>query len=102
MSFCPNPWKGGWWRLTDAVHYAITDTKAVLHTAAVYLERFWHSRYQMGRDTITKFQEEPPHAWIAPQAQWDAPTATRMLDNLVFSGIDVHKAEEAFVSSGIS
>ena len=30
--FYPNPWKGGWWRLRDAVDYAITATKAVLHT----------------------------------------------------------------------
>jgi hypothetical protein len=100
--FYPNPWKGGWWRLRDAVDYAITATKAVLHTSALYRERFLYSRYQMGRDTIKKFQNEPPYAYIVPQAQWDTPTAARMLDNLVFSGIDVYQAEEEFESGGVS
>jgi hypothetical protein len=101
-AFYPSPWKGGWWRLKDAVDYSITGTKAVIHTAAVYRERFLYGRYQMGKDTIEKFKNEPPYAWIVPRDQWDPPTAARMLDNLVFSGIEVHKAEEAFEVSGIS
>jgi len=84
--FYPNPWKGGWWRLKDAADYANTGSKAVLHTAAVYREMFLYGRYQMGRDTIAKFQKEPPYAWIVPQEQWDPPVAARMLDNLAFSG----------------
>ncbi len=100
--FYPNPWKGGWWRLGDAVDYANTASKAVLHTAAVYREKFLYSRYRMGKDTIEKFENEPPYAWIIPQAQWDPPTAARMLDNLVFSGIEVYKAEQPFVVSGVT
>ena len=101
-AFYPSPWEGGWWRLKDAVDYANTGSKAVLHTAAVYRERFLYGRYQMGKDTIEKFKNEPPYAWIVPQDQWDPPTAARMLDNLVFSGIEVHKADESFVSSGVN
>jgi hypothetical protein len=83
------------------VDYAVTATKAVLHTTALYRERFLFSRYQMGRDTIEKFQKEPPYAYIVPRAQWDPPTAARMLDNLVLSGIDVYQADDAFEVSGI-
>jgi len=101
-AFYPSPWKGGWWRIKDAVEYSNTTNRAVLHTAAVYREIFLFSKYQMGRDTIAKFQKEPPYAWIIPQDQWDAPVAARMLDSLAFSGIDVYKAEEPFVSDGIS
>jgi hypothetical protein len=101
-AFYPSPWQGGWWRLKDAVDYAITGTKAVLHTAALYRERFLYGRYLMGRDTIEKFKNEPPYAWIVPRDQWDTPTAARMLDNLVFSGIEVHEATEPFEASGIA
>ncbi len=101
-AFYPNPWKGGWWRLKDAVDYSITGTKAVLHTAAVYRERFLYGRYQMGKDTIEKFKNEPPYAWIVPQVQWDPPTAARMLDNLALTGVEVERAEESFEVSGIS
>ena len=99
-AFYPSPWKGGWWRLKDAADYANTGSKAVLHTAAVYREMFLYGRYQMGRDTIAKFQKEPPYAWIVPQEQWDPPVAARMLDNLAFSGIEVYQAKEPFVSDG--
>ncbi|HEB35176.1 hypothetical protein LCGC14_0957880 [marine sediment metagenome] len=100
--FYPNPWKGGWWRMSDAVEYCLTASKAVLLTAAKYREEFLYDKYQMGRDTIARFQNEPPYAWIIPQAQWDSPVAARLLNNMIFSGINVYKAKESFVSDGIS
>lgn len=100
--FYPSPWQGGWWRLKDGMEYANTASRAVLYTAAVYREMFLYDRYQMGRDTIAKFKKEPPYAWIIPQDQWDLPVAARLLDNLVFSGIEVYKAKESFVSAGIT
>ncbi len=101
-AFYPSPWKGGWWRLKDGMEYANTASKAVLHTAALYREMFLYDKYQMGRDTIEKFKKEPPYAWIVPQDQWDPPVAARLLDNLAFSGVEVYRAAEPFVSGGIS
>ncbi|MCP4901702.1 MAG: hypothetical protein GY906_32460 [bacterium] len=100
--FYPSPWEGGWWRLKDAVDYANTASKAVLHTAAIYRERFLFGRYLMGKQTIEKFQDQPPYAWIVPRDQWDVPTAARMLDNLAFAGIEVYEADAKFTSSGIT
>jgi hypothetical protein len=87
--FYPNPWKGGWWRLRDAVEYCLTASKAVLHTAATYREKFLYAKYVMGRDTITRFQQEPPYAWIIKQDQWDTPTSALLLNKLIMLGIDV-------------
>lgn len=101
-AFYPSPWKGGWWRLGDAVEYCLTASKAVLHTAAVYREKLLYDRYQMGRDVIARFQKEPPYAWIIPQAQWDEPTAARLLNNMILMGINVYRAEENFISDDIS
>lgn len=100
--FYPSPWKGGWWRLRDAVEYCLTASKAVLHTAALYREEFLYGKYQMGRDNIARFQKEPPYAWIIPQVQWDPPTAALLLNKMILLGIDVYKAEKSFVSSGIT
>jgi len=101
-AFYPNPWRGGWWRLRDAVEYNLTASKAVLHTAAVYREKLLWDKYQMGRDVIARFKKEPPYAWIIPQEQWDAPTAARLLNNMILLGIDVYQAKEGFVCGGIS
>ena len=101
-AFYPRPWKGGWWRIGDAVEYDLTASKSVLHVAAVYHEMFLFGKYQMGRDTIVKFRKEPPYACIIPQVQWDTPVAARLLNNMIFSGIDVYKARASFFSDGIS
>lgn len=100
--FYPSPWKGGWWRLRDAVEYCFTAAKAVLHTAAKYREEFLYNKYKMGRDNIARFEKEPPYAWIIPQAQWDAPTAALLLNKMILLGIDIYKADKGFVSDGIS
>jgi len=101
-AFYPSPWKGGWWRLRDAVDYCVTASKAVLHTAAKYRAELQYDKYQMGRDVIARFQKEPPYAWIIPQEQKDTPTAALLLNKMMALGIDIYKAEQSFVSGGIS
>jgi len=101
-AFYPSPWKGGWWRLGDAVEYCLTASKSVLHTAAVYRERFLHGKYSMGKDTISRFRREPPFAWIIPREQHDAPTAALMLNRLLLQGIEVSQAAREFTADGRS
>ena len=101
-AFYPSPWKGGWWRLKDGIAYALTASKSVLHTASIYRERLLYGKYQMGRDTIALFEKEPPYAWIIPQDQPDITTACRLIDNLIFAGIEVYETQESFVCDGIS
>ncbi len=100
--FYTNPWKGGWWKLRDAVEYNLTASKALLYTAALYREKLLYDRYWMGKDVMDRFQKEPPYAYIIPQAQWDSPTAALLLNKMMLLGIDVYQAKESFVSGGIS
>jgi len=100
--FYPSPWKGGWWRLRDAVDYCLTASKAVLQTAANYRQELLWDKYQMGRDTMARFKKEPPYAFIVPGEQWDPPTAAELLTRVEKLGIEVYKADKAFVSDGIS
>ncbi len=100
--FYPSPWKGGWWRLRDAVEYCLTGSKAVLHTAAIYREQFLYAKYKMGKDTAARFAKEPPYAWIIPREQWDGPTAALLVDKMLIQGIKVYRAEKEFVADGVS
>jgi hypothetical protein len=101
-TFYPNPWKGGWWRLRDAVEYCLTASKAVLETAANYRQELLFDKYQMGRDTVARFTKEPPYGWIVPRDQWDGPAAAEMIGRLQRHGIDVFTADKPFVSDGIT
>jgi hypothetical protein len=101
-AFYPSPWEGGWWRLKDGIEYALTASKSVLHTASIYRETFLYGKYQMGRDTIVRFEKEPPYGWIIPKEQQDPSTACRLIDDMILAGIEVYEAEKPFVCDGIS
>ena len=65
--FYSSPWKGGWWRLGDAVRYMLGASMAVLDTAAKYREALLFDRYQAARDMIERFAKDPPYAYVIPR-----------------------------------
>ena len=101
-SFYPSPWRGGWWRLRDAVDYMLTTSKATLQTAARYAGELLYNKYQMGRDIINKFEHEPPYGWIIPKEQWDRPTAALLVNKMIFMGMHAFESSGEFVSDGIT
>lgn len=100
-AFYPNPWKGGWWRLRDAVDYCLTASRAVLDVASKYREELLFNKYRMGKDVIHKFSKEPPYAWIIPEKQHDPGASSLLLNRMILLGIDVYKSEESFTCDGI-
>lgn len=97
-----SPWKGGWWRLRDPVEYMLTASKATLDYAAKYGEVILYNRYQAGRNTIKKYEEEPPYAYIIPQKQRDPVAAVELLRRLAFNGIQVQQLSQATTIDGVS
>lgn len=98
--FYSSPWKGGWWRLGDAVRYMQGASMAVLDTAAKYREQLLYNRYQAGHDNIERYRKEPPFAYVIPHEQRDLPTAAELIDKLLLNGIEVHQASTPFVANG--
>jgi hypothetical protein len=98
--FYSSPWKGGWWRLGDAVRYMLGASMAVLDTTAKYRESLLYNRYQAARDNIERFRKEPPFAYVIPQEQRDLPTAATLVEKLLLNGIEVHQAVKPFAANG--
>jgi len=94
--FYSSPWKGGWWRLADAVRYMEGASMAVLDTAAKYRETLLYNRYQAAHDNIERFRKEPPYAYVIPREQRDLPTAATLVEKLLINGIEVQQAEQSF------
>src|SRR5262245_18684941 len=95
-----SPWKGGWWRLRDAVNYMEGASMAVLDMAAKYHEELLYNRYQAARDNIERFRHEPPYAYVIPQQQRDLPEAATLVQKLMINGIEVHEAARPFAANG--
>ena len=98
--FYSSPWKGGWWRLGDAVRYMLGASMSVLDTAAKHRETLLYNRYQAARDNMERFRQEPPYAYVIPREQRDAPTAAILIDKLLTNGIEVHQAAQPFAANG--
>jgi hypothetical protein len=89
-SLYSSPWEGGWWHLRDAVDYMLTASLATMEYAAKFREDLLYNRYQAGRDTILKYRQEPPFAYVVPQQQRDPVAAVEMLRRLAFNGARVY------------
>jgi hypothetical protein len=98
--FYSSPWKGGWWRLGDAVRYNLAASMAVLDTAAKNREELLFDRYRAGRDVIDHFTKDPPYAYVIPREQRDRNTAAILVEKLMTDGIEVHQATRAFTANG--
>jgi len=94
--FYSSPWKGGWWRLRDAVNYMLGASMSVLDTAAKYREQLLYNRYRAGRDNMERFTKEAPFAYVIPREQRDLPTAAALVQKLMIDGIEVHRATKPF------
>jgi Zinc carboxypeptidase len=98
--FYSSPWKGGWWRLRDAVNYMEGASMAVLDTAAKYHEELLYNRYQAAADNVARFTKEPPYAYAIPLEQRDLPTAATLVQKLMINGIEVQQAAKPFHANG--
>ncbi len=99
--FYPSPWKGGWWRLKDAVDYMIGASMAVLNTAAKNREELLFGRYQAGRDTVERYTKEPPYAYVIPREQRDLPTAALLVEKMMIAGLEVMETTDPVRFNGI-
>ncbi len=100
-AFYPSPWKGGWWRLKDAVEYCLTASMAVLDVASKYRKELLFNKYRMGKDVIEKFKKEPPFAWIIPESQRDPSAMSLLLNRMILLGIHAYSSNESFKCDGI-
>ncbi|MFQ6069793.1 MAG: M14 metallopeptidase family protein [Candidatus Aminicenantales bacterium] len=96
----PDPWPGGWWRLRDLVDYELVLSMSLIKTAYLYPEDFLLNFYRMNKNSIEKREKGDPYAFVIPAKQHDYPTMLRMLDILMFGGVEIHQAKEDFIADG--
>ena len=99
-TFYPSPWKGGWWRLRDAVDYMLTASVATLDVAARRRADWLFGMYQMGRDAIEAGRRGKPYAYVIAAEQHDPGAAARLVDALRTGGVEVRRATSAFEAGG--
>lgn len=95
-----SPWKGGWWRLMDAVNVVKISSLAICEVAAQFKDKLLYSIYLEGKNTIKLFTKEPPFAYIIHPEQRDPLTTAYMLSRFEPFDIEIYQAQEDFVANG--
>jgi len=90
----PNPWKGGWWRLSDIVKQQIESSLAILTLAAKHKGELLKNSYLKALRSIIKGRENQPYAFLIPNEQHDPLTALKLIDLLLKLGVKVFKATQ--------
>ncbi len=89
--FSPHPWKGGWWRLADLVHYDLQATLSVLRTASRLRRELLLNTWQVARENVARGAGEAPYAYVIPRTQHDPAAAERLVQVLRRSAVRVFR-----------
>jgi hypothetical protein len=98
----PSLWPGGWWRLRDIVEQKKISSWALLDVVARHRETVLWNAYLKGKRQTERGANGTPKAYVIPNVQHDALTAVKMINTLMLSDIEIHRADEAFTVDGIT
>lgn len=87
----PDPWKGGWWRLSDIIKYEQSSTKAIIKTAALHKDEILKFRNDLCRKEVNKGKTQPPYFYILPKQQADQSELVDLIRIMQEQGIDMYQ-----------
>ncbi len=87
----PEPWKGGWWRLSNIIDYEISSTISIIKTAALYKDRILQYRNDLCKREVKLGKTQPPYYYILPLKQHDESELVETVNLLNEHGIEIYK-----------
>ena len=87
----PDPWPGGWWRLSDIVDYELASTFSIINTASLHKEELLKMRNRLCKKEIEKGKTLAPSYFIIPLNQHDEGEMVRLVNLLKKHGINVYR-----------
>jgi hypothetical protein len=86
----PDAWRGGVWRPRDIAEIEMTASRALLELASKFRARYLRNFYELGKANLQPKQNEPT-AFIIPAGQPNAETISRMLEILLWQGMEIYQ-----------
>ncbi len=90
----PQPWEGGWWKLSDIVDYEISSTNSLLKTASMHKESVLNFRNELSVREVEKGKMKPPYYYIMPAHQGDASELVHLVNLLKEHGVKVYQTSD--------
>jgi len=97
----PNPWPGGWWRLSDIVRQQLLSSIAILYAVAINREMFLRNAYLKALRNIERGLREPPYGFIIPEGGHDPLTTLKLIDLLLKLGVKIYRVLEPIKAGSV-
>jgi len=98
----PNPWKGGWWTLSDIMERMYWTAYSLMDTMARNKEHVLRNMVTKALRQTKAGEDNPVHALIIPADQHDKGTADSLVNLLLRQAIEIHVAEEDFMAGNVA
>lgn len=86
----PEPWEGGWWRLSDIINYEIESTYSILETAALNRKEILKYKNDLCRKEVEKGKTQPPYYYILAKQQHDKSEFVELVNLLIEHGVETY------------
>lgn len=86
----PDPWPGGWWRLSDIVNYEISSMWGIVETASLHRERLLRFRHDITAKMVELGRKEAPYYYVLPPSQNDPGELVHLVALLREHGVNTY------------
>ncbi|MEO2092548.1 MAG: M14 metallopeptidase family protein [bacterium] len=96
----PEPWPGGWWRLSDIIDYEMEFGRSLL--GSLSRERaFWlRNASDVARRAIGGKGQSAPRAWVIPSDNRDPTAVRRLVSVLLQGGVELSVSQGPLAADG--
>ena len=92
----PNPWKGGWWHLSDILKRQYAAAWGLLDTMAKNREAVLSNMAKKALNQTARGQQSAEYAYILPAQQYDPGAYRKLIQILLGQGIELQQAQADF------
>ena len=89
----PDPWLGGEWHPRDIARIEMIASRSLLEMAARFRPRYLRNFYELGRSNVSQ-PAGGPQAYIVTAGQPNAEAVSRLLEILMWQGIEVYEMKK--------
>ncbi|MCP4092404.1 MAG: peptidase M14, partial [Planctomycetes bacterium] len=92
----PDPWPGGWWRLSDIIDYEMEFARSLFGSVSRDRELYLANAIEAAERSIQAGLDSSPKAWLLPPDNENRRAVKRLIGILLLGGVEVKVAIEDF------
>jgi len=87
----PDPWMGGWWKLSDIIDLELVSTKSIIKTASFHKKEILSYTNNLCKKEVMLGASQAPYYYILPAEQHDQGQLVAFVNLMLEHGIQIEK-----------